>query len=66
MTVGEEFKTIVKKIEQNKAQDNLDKQTVFSFIIRNIGKYEFLTGEDVLPEKDLIEKSDTIKKFQNS
>ena len=30
----------------------------------NAGKYEFLTGEDVLPEKGLLEKADIIKQFQ--
>ena len=30
MTVSEKIKTIDKKIEQNKAQYNLDKRTVFS------------------------------------
>lgn len=29
----------------------------------NIGKYEFLTVEDVLPEKRLIEKAARIKRF---
>ena len=33
---------------------------------RNVGKYKFLTGKDVLPEKDLLEKSATIKRFENS
>ena len=25
----------------------------------NVGKYEYLTGKDVLPEKDLLEKAQT-------
>ena len=32
----------------------------------NVGKYEFSTGEDVLPEKELLEKAATIKRFQYS
>ena len=32
----------------------------------NIGKNEFLTGKDVLPEKDLLEKAATIKYFEYS
>ena len=28
-----------------------------------VGKYEFLTGEDILPEKELLEETATIKKF---
>ena len=33
---------------------------------QNVGKYEFLTSEDVLPEKGLSEKDATIKKFEYS
>ena len=28
----------------------------------NVGKYEFLTGKDVLPGKELLEKATTIEK----
>ena len=31
----------------------------------NVGKYEFLTSEDVLPEKDLFQKTATIKSIQS-
>ena len=30
----------------------------------NVSKYEFLTGKDVLLEKDLLEKAATIKRFE--
>ena len=30
----------------------------------NVSKYELLTGEDVLPEKDLLEKVTTLKRFE--
>lgn len=30
----------------------------------NIGRYEFLTGEEVLLEKNLLEKAGTIKGFE--
>ena len=30
----------------------------------NIGKYEFLAGKDVLPEKALLEKAAIIKIFE--
>ena len=33
---------------------------------RNTGKYEFLIGKNVLPEKCLLEKADTIKRFEYS
>ena len=32
----------------------------------NVSKYEFLTGKDVLPEKDLLKKSAKIKRFEYS
>ena len=30
----------------------------------NVSGYEFLTGKDVLPEKDLLEKAATMKRFE--
>ena len=33
---------------------------------RNVGKYEFLTSKDVLPEKDLLEKAAAIERFEYS
>ena len=32
----------------------------------NASKHEFLTGKDVLPEKDLLEKAATMKRFEYS
>ena len=51
------MKTIDNTIEKNKAQYNLDKQTVkiSALSSRYLGKYGFLTGENVLPEKGLLE-----------
>ena len=53
------IKTINKKIEQNKAQYDLDRQTakILALSSGNVSKYEFLIGEDVLPEKKLLEKA---------
>ena len=31
---------------------------------RNVSEYEFLTVKDVLPEKDLLEKAATMKRFE--
>ena len=58
MSLSDQIKTIDKKIEQNKAQYNLDKQTakIFALSSGNVSKFEFLTGKDVLPEKDFLEK----------
>ena len=52
MTVSEEIKTINNKIEQNKAQYDLDRKTakISALSPGNVSKYELLTGKDVLPE----------------
>ena len=56
-------KTIQSKIEQNKAQYNLYRKTteIAALLLGNICKYDFLTGKDVLPEKDVLEKAATIR-----
>ena len=48
-----EIKTINQKIEQNKAQYWLDKQTanISALSSENVSKSAFLTLEDVLPKK---------------
>ena len=48
MTVSKKFKTI-NKISALSSENN--------------GKYEFLTSKDVLPEKGLLEKAATVKRF---
>ena len=66
MTVSEEIKTINNTIEQNKAQYDLDRKTakISALSPENVSKYELLTGKDVLPEKDLLKKAATIKRFE--
>ena len=68
MTVNDKIKTTDSKIEQNKSQYNLDRQIPKISVLSstNVDRYEFLTGEDVLPEKALLEKADTIKRFEFS
>ena len=65
MGVSEKIKTINNKSKQNKAQYNLDRQTakISALSAGNVSKYEFLTGKDVLPEKDLLQKVPTTKRF---
>ena len=65
MSVSKKIKAINDKIEQNKAQYDLDRENakILSLSSGNISKYEFLTGQDVLPEKDLLEKTATTKRF---
>ena len=68
ITVSKKIKTVDNKIEQNKAQYDLDGQNakVSASSSANVTKYEFLTGKDVLPEKDLLEIAATIKRFEYS
>ena len=53
MTFSEKIKAFDNKIEQNKALHDLGRQTATISVLLsgNVSKYEFLTDEDVLPEK---------------
>ena len=66
MSISEKIKPISNKIKHNKAHYNLDRQTakVSASSSENISKYEFLTGNNALPEKDLLEKTEVIKRFE--
>ena len=68
MNISEKIKTIDSKIEQSKAQYNLERQTakISASSSENVIKYEFLTGKDVLSDKDLTEKAVAIKRFEYS
>ena len=67
MIFSDKIKTTDKKIEQNYAQHNLDKKAAeISLLLGNAGKYRFLAEKDVLPEKELLEKAATIKRFEYS
>ena len=68
MSISEKIKTINNKIKPNKAQYDLDRQTakISALSSGNVSKYEFLTGKDVLPKKDLLEKAATMKRFEYS
>ena len=59
MAVSEKTKTVSNKIEQNKTQYNLDKQTVKIPVLSsgNAGKYGFLTGLRCFTVKILDGKS---------
>ena len=68
MTIIQKIKTIDNKIEQNNAQYNLEIQTakISTLSSETVSKHEFLTGKDVLPEKNLLEKAITVKRFEYS
>ena len=57
MSISGKIKAINNRINQNKAQYNLDKQfaKISTLSSWNFNKYEFLTSKDVLPEKNLLE-----------
>ena len=59
MSISEKNKTIDNKIEQNKAQQNLDRQTakISALSSGNISNNEFLTGKNVLTEVDLLKQT---------
>ena len=67
MTITEKIKTIDNKIGQNKTQYSLERQTasISALSSGNVGKYEFLTGKYVLPEKD-FQKTSKTKRFEYS
>ena len=68
MSISEKIKAINNKIEQNKAQFDLDRQTAKISALSSgiVSKYEFLTGKNGLSEKGLLEKAAAIKKSEHS
>ena len=58
VTINEKIETIENTIKQNKTEYNLDRQSaeISPLSLENVSKYQFSTGKDVLPEKDLLEK----------
>ena len=68
MSISEKIKAINNKIEENKAQNTLDRETakISALSSGNVSKYEFLSGKDVLPEKNLLEKVAALKRFEYS
>ena len=68
MSISEKIKSINNKIDQKKAQYNLDRQIakISVLSLENVSKYECLNNKDVLPEKDLLEKATALKRFECS
>ena len=66
MSIREKIKAINNKNKQSKAVYDLEIETVkiSALSSENVSKYEFLTGKDVLPEKDLLKKAATMKRFE--
>ena len=59
MGISDKIKAINNKIEQNKAQYNLDRQAAKMSALSS----KFLTSKSVLPGKDLLGKAAAIKRF---
>ena len=55
-------------MEQKKAEYNLDRQTaeISALSPGNVSKYEFLMGEGILAENELLEKAATVERFDYS
>ena len=64
MSITGKIKTTNNKIEQSKAQYDLDRQTakISALLLGSVFKYEFLTDKYILPEKRLVRKSCYYKK----
>ena len=60
MSISEKIKALNNKIDQNEAQQNLDRQTAKISALSS----EFLTGKDVLAAKDYLEKAAALKRFE--
>ena len=59
MTVTDQIKLLNRKIKQNEAQYDLDKETAKISVLssNNLGKYEYLTGEDVGLKSSTVEQA---------
>lgn len=64
--VGEKLKTSDPKIKEKKARYNWNRKTAMILALSwvNVGKYDFLMGEDVSPKNLLLEKAAIIKRFE--
>ena len=59
MTVTDQIKIVNRKIKQNEAQHYLDIKAakISALSSNNLGKYEYLTGEDVGLKPNTIQKA---------
>ena len=58
----------IKAINQNKAQYDLDRQTVkiSALSLGNVSEYDILTSKDLLLVKEVLKKASTMKIFEYS
>ena len=66
MSISGKVKTMVNKIEQNKAQYSLDRQNakISALSSENVSKYEFFNWHICLTQKRLVRKATSMKRFQ--
>ena len=59
MTVNEQIKILDNKTRSNQAQYNLDRQNakISALSSGELGKYEYLTGEDLRYKPDVVQKA---------
>ena len=59
MTVTDQFKILDRKIKQNEAQYDLDREAakISAFSSNNLDKYEYLTGEDLDLKPSTVEQA---------
>ena len=59
MTVTDQIKILNKKIKQNEVQYDLDREAakISALSSNNLGKYEYLTGEDVGLKPSTVEQT---------
>ena len=59
MTVPNQLKILDRKIMQNEAQHDLDRKAtkVSALSSNNLGKYEYLTGEDLYLKTSTVEQN---------
>ena len=59
MTVTDQIKTLNRKIKQNQAQNDLDREAakISALSSKNLDEYEYLTGEDLGLKSSTIEKA---------
>ena len=59
MTVNDQIKILNRKIKQNKAQYDLDREAakISALSSNNLDKYEYLTGEDLGLKPSIVEQA---------
>ena len=59
MTITDQIKILDRKIMQNEAQYDLDRKAakISALTSNNLGKYEYLTGEDLGPKPSTVEQA---------